>query len=369
MDFSLIFGYPLGWVMWLLYQVVNNYGVAILLFTIFTRVLLYPLGIKQQKSSARMAMFQPKIQALQKKYKNNKQKLQEEQMKLYEQEGMSPMGGGCLPLLIQLPILYGLINVIYNPLLHMLRLPQELITKAQEIAQTLPGYIASNAQISVINAVKTSPDQFSSLGADFVEKVSNFDLSFLGLNLGSVAPLGFDWLVIIPLLSGVTSILAMMISMKFNYMNHVGGNQMKGMSKGMMYIMPLFSLFFAFQVPVGVVLYWIMSNILMGVQSYVLFRIYTPEKMEKILAADKLKKGGKKKKPSRMQQALKNAQAQQAVQQEAPDLTEDENGMILYKGEMLPKREVNRRRLAEARRRDAERYGEKYEEVTDDDLR
>ena len=80
MDISLIFGYPLGWVMWLFYQVVQNYGVAILLFTLFTRVLLYPLGVKQQKSSARMAIFQPKIAALQKKYKNNKQKLQEERL-------------------------------------------------------------------------------------------------------------------------------------------------------------------------------------------------------------------------------------------------------------------------------------------------
>lgn len=245
MDFSLIFGYPLGWVMWLFYQVVQNYGVAILLFTLFTRVLLYPLGVKQQKSSARMAIFQPKIAALQKKYKNNKQKLQEETMKLYEEEGYNPMSG-CLPLLIQLPILFGLINVIYNPLTHMLRIPDTLISKATEIAQGLEGYVQTTSQISVINAVKADPSAFSAaLPADVIQSIQNFDLSFLGFNLGSVAPFAWDVLIIIPILSGITSVLATVIAMKFNYNSRVeGAQQMNGMTKGMMFIMPLFSLFF-----------------------------------------------------------------------------------------------------------------------------
>lgn len=363
MDISLIFGYPLGWVMWLFYQVVQNYGVAILLFTLFTRVLLYPLGVKQQKSSARMAIFQPKIAALQKKYKNNKQKLQEETMKLYEEEGYNPMSG-CFPLLIQLPILFGLINVIYNPLTHMLRLSNELIAKATEIAQGLDGFVQTTSQISVINAVKADPSAFSSLGSDFVNAVQNFDLSFLGFNLGAVAPFAWDWLIIIPILSGITSILATMILMKFNYNNHVqGAQQMNGMTKGMLFIMPLFSLFFAFQVPVGVVIYWIMSNIFMGLQSFILYKIYTPEKMEELLEKDKKKK--KKKKTSRYQQALKAAQQQG----KAPMLAEDENGMVTYKGKVISKKEADRLRLAEARRRDAEKYGEEYKEVTDDDLR
>lgn len=363
MDISLIFGYPLGWVMWLFYQVVKNYGIAILLFTLFTRLLLYPLGVKQQKSSARMAMFQPKIAALQKKYKNNKQKLQEEQMKLYEEEGYNPMSG-CFPMLIQLPILFGLINVIYNPLTHMLRISNDLITKATEIAQGLDGFVTTTSQISVINAVKADPSAFSSLGSDFVNSVQNFDLTFLGFDMGAIAPLAWDWLIVIPILSGITSVLATMISMKFSYNNRIeGAQQMNGMTKGMMFIMPLFSLIFAFQVPVGVVIYWIMSNIFMALQSFILFKIYTPEKMEKILEEEKKKK--KKKKNSRYQQMLKAAQQQG----KAPDLVEDENGMVTYKGEVISKKEANRRRLAEARRRDAEKYGEEYKEVTDEDLR
>ncbi|MCI8500645.1 MAG: YidC/Oxa1 family membrane protein insertase [Oscillospiraceae bacterium] len=365
MDFSIIFGYPLGWVMWLFYQVVKNYGIAILLFTLFTRVLLYPLGVKQMKSSARMAIFQPKITALQKKYKNNKQKLQEEQMKLYEEEGYNPMSG-CLPMLIQFPILFGLINVIYNPLTHMLRISDDLIARALEIAQGLEGFVQTTSQISIINAVKADPGAFSSLGADFVNAVENFDLNFLGFNMGEVAPFAWDWLVLIPILSGVTSILMTFISMKFSYTSRVqGAQQMNGMTKGMMFIMPLFSLFFAFQVPVGVVYYWILTNVFMALQTLILYKIYTPEKMEKVLEEDKKKK--KKKKTSRYQQALKAAAQQQQGRQ--PDLVEDENGMVTYKGEVISKKEANRRRLAEARRRDAEKYGEEYKEVTDDDLR
>jgi len=362
MDFSLIFGYPLGWVMWLFYQVIKNYGVAILLFTLFTRVLLYPLGIKQQKSSARMAFIQPKIQALQKKYKNNKQKLQEETMKLYEEEGYNPMSG-CFPLLIQLPILFGLINVIYNPLTHMLRLPQEAINAAVEIAKGLEGFNQTAPQLSVISFIQNGVGDFSSLETGVIEAIKNFDLNFLGVNLGAQATYDWNWLLLIPILSGLTAVLSSIVAMKFNPASQISGQQMGGAGKGMMFMMPLLSFFIAFSVPVGVVIYWIMSNILMGVQSFILYKVYTPEKMEKLLAKDNDKKKGKKK-PSRYQQALKQSQGAKK-----PELVEDENGMVTYKGEVMTKKEANRRRLAEARRRDAEKYGEVYKEVTDDDLR
>ena len=112
---STIIGTPLGWVMWLCYTVVRNYGVALILFTLITRLLMFPLSVKQQKSSVKMAAFGPKMRARQTKYANNKEKLSEEMTKLYQEEGYNPMSS-CLPLLIQLPILYGLIDVIYNPL-------------------------------------------------------------------------------------------------------------------------------------------------------------------------------------------------------------------------------------------------------------
>ena len=132
---SQLFGTPLGWIMWLLYQVIRNYGIVLILFTILVKAALFPLSVKQQKSSAKMAIFQPKIAEIQKKYANNKQKQQEEMMKLYEAHGYNPMSG-CLPLLIQFPILFGIIDVVYNPLTHILRIPKDTIASAVEILKT-----------------------------------------------------------------------------------------------------------------------------------------------------------------------------------------------------------------------------------------
>lgn len=116
-----IINIPLGFVLRFCYQLTSNYGLAIILFTLIIRVVLVPLAIKQQKSMAHTVRLQPKIEALQKKHGKDKQKLQEAQMKLYQEEGANPMGG-CLPLVVQLPVLYGLYNVIYHPLLYIVQL-------------------------------------------------------------------------------------------------------------------------------------------------------------------------------------------------------------------------------------------------------
>ena len=109
---------PLGWVMKLCYEIISNYGIALLLFTFITRLVVFPLNIKQQKSTARMAMLNPQLEKLRKKYKNDKEKLNEETMKLYSKENVNPMAS-CLPMLITLVILWSLIPVIYGPLTYV----------------------------------------------------------------------------------------------------------------------------------------------------------------------------------------------------------------------------------------------------------
>ena len=101
----------LGWILARIYDVVPNYGLAIILLTVVTRLVLLPLGIKQIKSMQHMQALQPKLKDLQKKYKGNKQKLQEEQMRLYREAGVNPLGG-CLPLLLQFPLLFAMYSVI-----------------------------------------------------------------------------------------------------------------------------------------------------------------------------------------------------------------------------------------------------------------
>lgn len=341
-----IFGTPLGWVMWACYSLVKNYGLALILITIIAKLCMFPLGIKQQKTMTRMAKFKPKIDAINKRFATNPQRRQEETMKLYQEEGYNPMGG-CLPMLIQFPILFGLIDVVYKPLTHILHLSSDVIAQATKIAQDLsiltanPGY---NAQIEIVNAIHKNPDSFSALGADVINKMQTVDLNFLGLNLGEKPELGLNLLMIIPILSGVTSILVSLLSSKFN----ASGQEMTGMSKWMMLIMPLFSLIFTFQVPAGVGLYWTVSNILSGVQVLVLNKMYNP----KIIA----------------QQAALEWEEEKKKKKKIITTATDETGKTTKQEVSLSKKELDRKRLAEARRRDAEKYGDTYKEVTDEDL-
>ena len=115
-----VFGWPLGWIMYVCYLIVKNYGLALILFTLITKALQLPLAIKQQKSMMKTAIFKPQMDTLQRKYKNNREKLNEEMMKLYEKEHYNPMSG-CLPTLISFPILFGMIDVIYKPITHIIR--------------------------------------------------------------------------------------------------------------------------------------------------------------------------------------------------------------------------------------------------------
>ena len=189
-----ILGYPFGWIMWAIYQVVNNYGIALILFTVFFRLILFPLSIKQQKSSAKMQVFQPKIEEIQKKYANNKEKQQEELMKLYESHGYNPMGG-CLPSIIQVVLLFGVIYVVYDPLTHILRLPSETITALTDIVTAQLGNQGVYNQLAVISAIQ-NPDQigwFSSISSDIISQIQNFDYTLSASTLAPSPPGTASW--------------------------------------------------------------------------------------------------------------------------------------------------------------------------------
>ncbi len=364
-----ILAWPLGWVMWFFYNFLgHSYVLSLVLFTIVIRALLIPSAIKQQKTSAKMALFQPKLQQLQKKYGKNKQKMQEEQMKLYEEEGYNPMGG-CLPMLIQLPILYGLFNVVYNPITHLLRIANDsYISAAVNLIKTGTGSsspqiwlmkILSNPSVvdtmTLKNDVTTNSilEAVNQIPANLADMIKSVDLNFFGLYLGDV-PTYTSALIIIPILSGLSAFLVSLLSTKLNSRNNPN-MQGGGMLKGMMLIMPLMSFFIAFSVPAGVGLYWTISNILAGVQSFVLYKIYTPERMERIVAQEKeaIRTGKKKKKQSLMSK-MQSAQTGQMDKTPAKNTISAE--------EAARQKELNSARIAEARKRMAEKYGDYYDE-------
>ena len=376
---SEIIGIPLGWVMWLCYTLVRNYGVALIIFTLITKALMFPMSLKQQKSSVKMAMVKPKLDNAQKKYANNKDKLNEEMMKIYQEAGYNPMSG-CLPLLIQFPILFGVIEVVYKPLTHIVRLSKDVIASAQEIANGIEGisFSAAMPQMAIIDGVRQNASLFASvLTPEEIEKVQNLNLSFLGIHLGEIPSFGFNILMLIPILSGLTSFAVSMQSMKQNAAT--SSEASNGTMKGMRYMMPLMSVMFCFSLPAGVGMYWIVSNIFSYIQAMIMHKLYNPAEMaEKIkaeqaaLAAKERQEKIENRKKAREElaahqaevEAAKKANAKSKKKVEMPDELDEETVE-----QALSAKEINRRKLAEARKRDAEKYGEEYVEVTDDDLK
>lgn len=364
-------GVPFGWIMYWFFQLVKNYGVALVLFTLFTRLILVPLAVKQQKNTIRMQAFQPKLQKLQKKYANNKEKLNEETMKLYSEEGVNPMSS-CLPLLIQMPIIFGLYNVINKPITHLLRISSSTIAKATTIItenkdkfEALKGVsersIDVRAESYIIKAVQENSSMFSDLGSGFVDKVSNFDYTFLGLNMGD-RPTFTSILILVPILSFVVN-LAVTIYTQHKTKQMNPGPKPGGMGmNAMLYIMPVFSAVFAYTVPAGLGIYWILSSLFALIQTFVLYNIYTPERVQEIAEKEKQKK--KKSNRKSMYERAMEAQAMKDGTYKKPVTTSSDDGeKKMSKAEL---KEYQRKVLNEARRRMAEKYGDEYDNGLDD---
>lgn len=357
-----VFGWPLGYLMWAMYQVVHSYGWAIILFTIVTKLLLIPLAVKQQKSTIKMQIIQPKMQEIQNKYKNNPQKMQEELQNLYVRENYS-MTAGCLPMLIQFPIIFGLLDVIYRPLTHLLHISGNVMTQVTEVAGGIIGNAATSGyapEIAIMNSVKADPAAYAALGTEVISKIQSLDMNFLGLDLslfpnqvihfgftGEAMASLFNPIILIPILSGLTAFGMSLVTMR----NTPSAGNAAATTNTMMLMMPLMSLWFTFMVPAGVGLYWAISNVVAMAQSMVMNHFWNPKEV-----AAKMKAEEEARKERERQEKI---EAKKRAKEEGKEAEE----------EALSKKEQDRRRLAEARRRNAEKYGDVYVEVTDDDLK
>ncbi len=281
-----ILGIPLGWILHWMQELIGNYGWTLIIFTILVKLLMTPLTIKQQKSTAKMSAFQPKLKELENKYKNNKEKYQQEMMKLYEKEGISPMGG-CLPMVITMIILFGIIEVVYRPLRYVLQISADTIDAACKALS-----LTSSQQLQIINVVQQGTGEKFELiknifSATDIEKIKDFDMMFLGWDLSQIPTLGFNWSIMIPILAcasaALMGIMAMRQQKDQGAANASGGKMMKIMN----FVSPLISLIFAFQLPAGVGIYWIISNLTSFAQTAIIRKIYTPEKLAKMVENDK----------------------------------------------------------------------------------
>lgn len=392
---SEIIGVPLGYIMWLMYQITHNYAWAIILFTLITKIILFPLSVKQQKSSAAMAAFQPKLEKLKKQYGNNQQKLQEEQMKLYSEEGINPMAS-CLPLFIQFPILYGIFDVVYRPLTHILHAGKDAINAATEITRNIftadggavPAYFEHRPEIYIVKeiqyAVENNTGAFDGLNnPEFVNSVAEFKNKLFGIvDLGDIPTLHPEtWnaaaviLLMIPIMSGIIQLIMTIYMQIRNKKMNPDAPNMGGMNI-MLYVMPLFSVWIAFKYPAGIGFYWTMSSLFSFVQSIVLYHVYTPEYVASLVEKDK-KKRKKKNRPNMMERYQKIMEEQMAAQNGqngqsgssksksgavAAKVSDDdeEEGTSEVKISRAKQKEYEKMIIREARRRQAEKYGEEF---------
>ncbi|MCL2057595.1 MAG: YidC/Oxa1 family membrane protein insertase [Oscillospiraceae bacterium] len=271
---------PLGRLMYFIYNYITfeNYGFTLILFTILTRLLMLPLTIKQYQGTAKMQKLNPKLEELRRQFGTDKKRLQEETMKLYQQEKVNP-AGGCLPLLIQFPILFSLYPVVTRPLRYMLGKTQEQIAALQDLYNTLSGNTRSFVQeMEVVNFFKMNPAHMAQaesanllLPADFI------NMNFFGLDLsltptyspdvlfGELMPIYLP-LLLIPIIGVVSTYISGRISMASTAAQSTQNQQASSMSKSMQVLGPVMTLIFSFQLPAGVLVYWIAGYMIQIVQ-------------------------------------------------------------------------------------------------------
>lgn len=287
----------LGPILRFIYEIVKNYGLAIILFSLLIKLVTLPLAIKQQKSSMEMRKIQPELQIINKKYKNDKEKLQKETMKLYEKHNINP-AAGCLPMLIQLPIIFALYRVIYQPVTYILNLSFDTIKQIVErLALNIDLSSGANAlmtkEIEIANAL--TPDAIAKLSDILPHAIEPIDFTFLGLNLAQTPQLSvFNILWIIPLLAGVTTFLTSKFAAAAQPMP-AGDNPAASMNNSMMIIFPFMTAYFCFIMPAGVGVYWIVNNVLSLLQQ-VFLNMMWQNKLEDDVIEVKKKKGGEPKK-------------------------------------------------------------------------
>lgn len=278
---------PFGIVLEFLYELVNNYGVALILFSLAVKILLFPFGAMSKKSSLKQSRLQPQIKQLEIACGDDKQKYQQEVSALYKEEGVS-MFGGCLWAFLPLLILIPLYSVIREPLQYLLRLSEEQI-------EAVKAAVASAQGVEDLKKLDhywqyTAAKNIELYGKGIVENVKSINFSFLGIDLG-VEPSWKVWKAktwsevggaLIPLCSGALSYLSMFITQKMN--NTIVRNEdgekdeaaMKTAQTGKMmnYLMPLMSVWFGFIMPLGISIYWISQSVFGIIQDVILTKHY-----------------------------------------------------------------------------------------------
>lgn len=295
--FANIFGYLLG----ALYNLINNYGFAILLFTVIIKIAMLPISIKQQKSLKKSAYIQDEIKKIQFKYKNDPEKMNQEIMRFYKEKKASPFSG-CLSTIIQFVLLFSIFYLVRCPLTYMEKIPSENIENYKN-QLTESGIELSKAYPEIDLIRETSTLQEKNPDDSEVNKTS-INMEFIGLDLSKIPQQNLsDYTVyVIPILYIISSFISIRLTTAMQEKNKKGNNDknllditenkeekelvekeekeidtMAQTNKMMSWMMPILSISIAFIAPLGLALYWLINNILMILERVVLDKFLKTE--------------------------------------------------------------------------------------------
>lgn len=265
----------LGWIMYGCYYLIKNYGLSIIVFTFITKLILFPISLLTQKNSIKMVQMQPQLNALKIKYIDDKDKYTDEQVALYKKYKYNPFMD-TIPLLIQIPIILGLVGVVYRPLSYVMNIDRGVIEQLKDWLVNTLGIEADNMfQLSIFQQIREGAAVPSIIPEAVVDTIRNFDMNFCGFNLGLTPSFSGNYeLLLIPLLAGLSAWLLCFAQNKINVLQIAQNNAMKIATS---VIMIAFSVYFCFLVPAGVGLYWIFGN-LFAIPSMALCNVVIPPK-------------------------------------------------------------------------------------------
>ncbi len=315
---------PIGFIIDLCYRLVPNYAIALLLFALIMKILLFPFGIKQQKNMVKQASLRPKEQAIRNRYagrtdKPTQQKMQQEIMDLYQKEKYNP-AGGCLPMIVQLIIVFALYAVVTNPLRYVCHIDadnidnigvrvvelynngdlklegvvsENMIKVVENAAEKIgeDGSLANvkspfgkNSGLELANIIRangvekfyTEKDGLEMLDPDFTDDdLPDFTVFGGKFDLSRTPDFAdFDWLMLIPLLTFIGTFASMKLTKKLSYQSTQTQGDAAVSMKMMDIVMPLMTTFFTFSVPAVLAVYWIYQNVLGTLQQFVLKLMY-----------------------------------------------------------------------------------------------
>lgn len=275
---------PLGYMMQFCHSLLSNYGLAIILFTLLTKIIILPVGIWVHKNSIKIVKIQPAINRLKAKFYGDKERIGEEQNRMFKEQKYNPFAS-LLPLALQIVILLGVVAVIYHPFSYIFNTPSDVIDNINTSAAVVEQIdLESNSvEIDSIHAIKSHPEAFAGIaesedGAAAIKNAQSFDLQFLGLDLSATPSqvVGDNFVyVLAPLVAGFSSWFLCFIQNKINVLQ---AEQGKGNKYGTMIFSVGLSLYLGFFVPAGIALYWVASNLIAVLQLLLLNALIPPKK-------------------------------------------------------------------------------------------